>query len=187
MQYKFTAFSVFSFLSKFSCYFFVYYSQWQPFRHAYARIYFLFKIPSLYVFSFYISLFAQKARHVTGVLSWFYMISVAYLIIFSSYSLVPRPIFSAWSRVAFHSIFGLESLKWSWWQCHPGSAKCSPSWLLAIGVAFRQASAQAWSSATGSKLANIPISGRIGASFSPWQSQLGLISCTCLLYTSRCV
>lgn len=37
----------------------------------------------------------KKARHVTGVLSQFYIISVAYLIIFSSYSLVPRPIFSA--------------------------------------------------------------------------------------------
>ncbi len=36
---------------------------------------------------------------------------------------------------------------------------------MAIGAAFRQASAQAWSRATGSKLANIPISGRIGASF----------------------
>ena len=49
---------------------------------------------------------------------------------------------------------------------------------VSIGVVFRQASAHAWSRATGSKLANIPISGRIGASFSPWQSQFGLISCT---------
>ena len=50
----------------------------------------------LYTFFHFIFLYLRKkARHVTGVLSWFYMISVAYLIIFSSYSLVPRPIFSA--------------------------------------------------------------------------------------------
>ena len=61
MQYKFTAFSVFSFLSKFSCYFFVYYSQWLYFKHAHARACFLFEILSLYVFSFYISLFTQKS------------------------------------------------------------------------------------------------------------------------------
>ena len=122
--------------------------------HMHAHIFYFRYRP--YTFFHFIFLYLhKKARHVTGVLSWFSMISVAYLIIFSSYSLIPRPIFSAWSRVAFHSIFGLESLKWSWWQCHPGSARCSPSWLLAIGVAFRQASAQAWSSATGSKLANI--------------------------------
>ena len=47
-----------------------------------------------------------------------------------------------------------------------------------MGWAAMQASAQAWSRATGSKLANMPISGRMGASFSPWQSQFGLTSCT---------
>ncbi len=49
----------------------------------------------------------------------------------------------------------------------------SDNWLFGSGVAARQASAQAWSSASGSKEANIPIFGRIGASFSPWQSQFG--------------
>ena len=38
------------------------------------------------------------------------------------------------------------------------------------------ASAQAWSMATGSKLANMPISLTMGVSFSGWQSQLGLMS-----------
>ena len=33
---------------------------------------------------------------------------------FSTYWRVPMPIFSACSRVAFHSMLGLESLKLSW-------------------------------------------------------------------------
>ena len=52
--------------------------------------------------------------------------------------------------------------------------------MLAVTVGFLalawQASTQAWSMATGSKEANIPMSGRIGASFSAWQSQLGEMS-----------
>ena len=37
-----------------------------------------------------------------------------YFIVISSYSLVPSPIFSPCSRVSFHAMFGLLSLKWSW-------------------------------------------------------------------------
>lgn len=60
--------------------------------HMHAYIFFYLK----YRFFYFIFLNSRKkARHVTGVLSCFYIISVAYLIIFSSYSLVPRPIFSA--------------------------------------------------------------------------------------------
>ena len=40
-----------------------------------------------------------------------------------------------------------------------------------VEVVLVRASAQAWSSATGSKEANMPTSGTMGTSFSPWQSQ----------------
>ncbi len=36
-----------------------------------------------------------------------------YLTLTRLYSLVPRPIFSAWARVSFQRMLGLESMKWS--------------------------------------------------------------------------
>ena len=91
----------------------------------------------------------------------------------NSYFLEPSPIFSAWSKQLLHSDSGVELQKWSWWSTKPFFAMFFASWLPGIGAALRQASTQAWSSASGSKEANIPIFGRIGTSFSPWQSQLG--------------
>ena len=44
------------------------------------------------------------------------------------------------------------------------------------------ASMQAWSRATGSKLANIPMSPTMGLSFSSWQSQLGETSMARLMW-----
>ena len=92
------------------------------------------------------------------------------------------PSFSPWSSVSFQRMFGFESRKWSWWCCQSGFARLSPSCESGSGALLRQASAQAWSRATGSNEANIPISGRIGASFSPWQSQFGEMSRTMLMW-----
>lgn len=58
----------------------------------------------------------------------------------------------------------------------PILAALSVSSVLGSGSDAMTASAQAWSMATGSKLANMPMSLTIGVSFSGWQSQLGLIS-----------
>ncbi len=41
-------------------------------------------------------------------------LSYLYFTVISSYSLVPRPIFSPWARVSFQWTLGLLSLKWSW-------------------------------------------------------------------------
>ena len=143
MQYKFTAFSVFSFLSKFSCYFFVYYSQWLYFKHAYARTCFLFKISSLYVFSFYISLFTQKS---TPCNRRAFVILYDFCCLFDYLQLI-FPGSQADLFCLIQSCLPLNIrigiLKVVMVTVPSGSARCSPSWLLAIGVAFRQASAQA--------------------------------------------
>ena len=122
-----------------------------------------------------------------------------YFIKINSYSLVPRPIFSAWARHVLYSEFGVVFSKWSWWSQKCSAAIRSESWLFGSGCIFRQASTQAWSSASGSNDANIPIFGRIGASFSGWQSQFGdtsttseiwkfgLPSSTAFVYSARCV
>ena len=96
----------------------------------------------------------------------------------SSYAREPKPIFSACSRQLLHSDSGVELIKWSWWSWKLGSARCLASWLSGRGSAAKQASTQAWSSARGSVDTNIPRFGRIGTSFSPWQSQLGDTSTT---------
>ena len=55
-------------------------------------------------------------------------------------------------------------------------ARISVSSVSGIAGICSAMSMQAWSIATGSKLANMPISGTMGVSFSGWQSQLGLTS-----------
>ena len=95
----------------------------------------------------------------------------------SSYSLLPRPISSPCSICTRQLVLGWTLMKWSW-QRHSASLSA----LLGLaGMAFT-ASAAARSIATGSKEANIPILGTIGASFSGWQSQLGEISAAMLMW-----
>lgn len=72
----------------------------------------------------------------------------------------------------------MEFSKWSWWSQKPSLCIFSESWLFGSGCIFKQASTQAWSNANGSKDAKLPIFGRIGASFSAWQSQFGDTSTT---------
>lgn len=76
------------------------------------------------------------------------------------------PIFRACSIWLRQLVLGWMSVKWS---------LCSwahwPSTLVLMAGAALTASIQAWSRATGSKLANMPMSGTTAASFSAWQSQ----------------
>ena len=81
------------------------------------------------------------------------------------------PIFSQWSRHTRQSVSGMLLMKWSCLSQKPSLCICSSRWEPGMGGCFPQASAQAWSSATGSKEANMPTSGTMGRSFSPWQSQ----------------
>lgn len=90
--------------------------------------------------------------------------AVFYLTSTSSYSRLPRPIFSAWARQVRYSVLGLVLSKWSCLSWKPGRDISSVSWLPGRGVCLRQASTQAWSSASGSDEANMPTSGMIGVS-----------------------
>ena len=182
MQYKFTAFSVFSFLSKFSCYFFVYYSQCSSFRHAYTRIYFLFKIPFLSVFSILHFLIRAKStpyyRRAFVILYDFCCLFDYLQLIFPGsqadlfcliQSCLPLNIRIGILKVVMMTV---------------PSRLCQMLSKLAVGdrCCLQAGICTGLIQCNRSKLANIPISGRIGASFSPWQSQLGLISCTSAIW-----
>ena len=105
-----------------------------------------------------------------------------YFTVIRLYSLVPSPIDSAYSRPCFQFVSGWTSSKWSWCPCSD-----SESIVPGFSGILLTASAQAWSRATGSNEANIPMFGTIGASFSPWQSQFGEISIDCYLKISSIV
>ena len=67
----------------------------------------------------------------------------------------------------------------------PASSSLSCMWVYSVSgraAAAWTASMQAWSRATGSKLAKKPMSPTMGLSFSSWQSQLGLTSMARLMW-----
>ena len=59
-----------------------------------------------------------------------------YLIRISSYSRVPRPIFSAWARQSCQLVFGYTSRKGSFRRFHPGCFRWSDSWVFGRGSAL---------------------------------------------------
>ena len=79
-------------------------------------------------------------------------------------------------------VSGWVMLKWSCSQRSGMPPSASSLSRMSVSSVFGSAGAasamsmQAWSMATGSKLANMPRSGTMGVSFSAWQSQLGLMS-----------
>ena len=70
-------------------------------------------------------------------------ISFIFYSLINSYSRLPKPIFSAWSRQLRHSDSGVEFLNGSPQSAKPGFFKLSESWLFGIGFAVRQASTHA--------------------------------------------
>ncbi len=70
-------------------------------------------------------------------------ISFIFYSLINSYSRLPKPIFSAWSRQLRHSDSGVEFLNGSPQSAKPGFFKLSESWLFGIGFAARQASTHA--------------------------------------------
>ena len=59
-------------------------------------------------------------------------------ILISSYSRVPKPIFSAWARQLRHSDSGVELVKWSWWSWNSGSARDGLTVSVHDSCSFRQ-------------------------------------------------